>query len=231
MDSSFLSLPIIFAWIGGNYMANQELPTIYSKKPEAPKEKKIEPVVNSNDYIIRKRPLFKRIVNIVLNGDVKEVKKFLINDVLIPSAKDTIFDMVNNGLYMLLYNSVRGRDDYKKSGPYISYNNYSSNSKSKVSYQKSAQREEIRDIDDIIFYERGKADLVLEEIFALYEEFHVVSKADVLQIISDKDDNFKYIGDFTDNNWGWDDLTGACVERVRGGYWLHLPKMIHLKFN
>ena len=205
-------------------MANPNLPDIYSAKPELPKEKKIEPVVSSSDYVIRKKPLGRRMRDILLSGDVNDVKSFLIEDVLIPSVKETIFDLVEKGMHMLLFNNTGRVSDVKKNQTYISYNNYSNKDRRSVS-NVSPNRREIRELDDIIFYDRGKAQLVLEKIFALYEDYHVVSKADVFQIIKDEDENFKYDDRFTDHNWGWDDLSGAHIERVRGGYLLCMPKM------
>ena len=106
-------------------MAKTNLPTIYETKPDTPKEKKVEKVIDGDEFVTRRRPLGKKMSDIFLNGDIDDVKSYLINDVLIPAVKETIFDMVNKGLDMLLFNSTSGRSSSKSNQTYISYNTYS----------------------------------------------------------------------------------------------------------
>ncbi len=204
-------------------MAKSNLPTIYETKPDTPKEKKVEKVIDGDEFVTRKRPLGKKIGDIFLNGDIEDVKSYLINDVLIPSIKETIFDLVNKGLDMLLFNDTRAtRTSSKTNQTYISYNNYSNKDRRQSTERSHSRREPVRGEDEeLIFKDRGPAEMVLEKMYAIFEEYHIVTKADL-------NDMLNRTGNFTDNNWGWTDLSGASVERVRGGYLLSLPKMKHL---
>lgn len=203
-------------------MAQANLPTIYDTKPDTPKEKKVEKVIDGDEFVTRKRSVGKKLGDILLNGDIQDVKSYLIEDVLIPSIKETIFELANKGLDMLLFGST-SRASSKSNQTYISYDNYSNQRPHRsVSERSRSRRDEPRtDDEELIFRDRGPAEMVLEKMFAIFEEYHIVTKADL-------NDMLNKTGNFTDNNWGLTDMTGACVERVRGGYLLKLPRWKHL---
>ena len=203
-------------------MAQVNMPTIYDTKPDTPKEKKVESVLNGDEFVTRKRSLGKKLADILLNGDAKDVKSYLINDVLIPSVKETIFELANKGLDMLLFGNT-SRASSKQSQTYISYNNYSNQNSHRSSSERGRSRRNEPKFDDeeLIFRDRGPAEMVLEKMMAIFEEYHIVTKADLNDIMN-------RTGYFTDNSWGLTDMKGACVERVRGGYLLHLPRWQHL---
>ncbi len=202
-------------------MAQTNLPTIYDSKPEAPKEKIVESVINGDEFVSRRRSLFKKVCDIVFNGDLKDVVAFVKEDVLIPAVKETLFEVATKGFDMLLFGGSSRSSNKQLNQTYISYNNYSKRSAPETRQRSVRRVEERTDEEELIFRERGPAELVLEKIFAIYEEYHIVTKADLNDILNRS-------GNFTDNNWGWTDLNGASVERVRGGYLLNLPKMKHL---
>ena len=203
-------------------MAKTNLPTIYETKPDTPKEKKVEKVIDGDEFVTRRRPLGKKMSDIFLNGDIDDVKSYLINDVLIPSIKETIFDLVNKGLDMLLFNSTSGRSSSKSNQTYISYNTYSNKDYRHASDRSNTRKDSVRvDDEELIFRERGPAEMVLERMWSIFREYHIVTKADLNDLLN-------RTGNFTDNNWGLTDMSGACVERVRGGYLLKLPRWKHL---
>ena len=203
-------------------MAKTNLPTIYETKPDTPKEKKVEKVIDGDEFVTRRRPLGKKMSDIFLNGDIDDVKSYLINDVLIPAVKETIFDMVNKGLDMLLFNSTSGRSSSKSNQTYISYNTYSNKDYRHASDRSGSRKDSVKvDDEELIFRERGPAEMVLERMWSIFREYHIVTKADLNDLLN-------RTGNFTDNNWGLTDMSGACVERVRGGYLLKLPRWKHL---
>ena len=203
-------------------MAQVNMPTIYDAKPDTPKEKKVESVLNGDEFVARRRSVGKKLGDILLNGDLQDVKSYLIEDVLIPSVKETIFELANKGLDMLLFGGT-SRTVSKNNQTYISYNNYSNQSSHRNAPERSRnRREEIGfNNEELIFRDRGPAEMVLEKMMAIFEEYHIVTKADLNDIMN-------RTGNFTDNNWGLTDMHGASVERVRGGYLLNLPRWKHL---
>lgn len=203
-------------------MAQANLPTIYDSKPETPKEKVVEPAIEGDEFVSRKRPLGKKLGDVLFNGDIQDVKSYVISDVLIPAIKETIFDMVNKGLDMVLFGGST-RSSSKSNQTYISYNNYSNttNRRTQETRTRTRRLDDRLDEEELIFRERGPAELVLEKMRIIFEDYHIVTKADLNDILN-------RTGNFTDNNWGLTDMTGAGVERVRGGYLLKLPRWKHL---
>ena len=70
--------------------------------------------------------------------------------------------------------------------------------------------------DDIILESRGEAEEVLSHLLELVENYGVASVADLYELVG-------ITGSFTDNKYGWTNLSTASVSRVRDGYLLNLP--------
>ena len=202
------------------------LPDLYSSKPEAPKEKRVEKVVDHDEFVTRKKSLRRKLGDVLIAGDLMDIRRYLISDVLIPAVKDTIFELGSRGLDMLLFNDGRGysRHDPKGNNTYISYNNQYRNTaktSSRRERRSDEPREYYRDDDELIFRDRAKAEKVLRSMMAIWNEYHIVQKADLNDLLDET-------GNFTDTSWGWTDLSSASVDRVRGGYLLNLPRIEHL---
>lgn len=73
------------------------------------------------------------------------------------------------------------------------------------------------DFDEIILPDRGEAQAVIDGMFETLQRYQVVTVADLYALVG-------ISGNFTDNKYGWDDLSGASILRIRGGYLLDLPK-------
>lgn len=204
-------------------MADPRLPDIYSSKPDKIEEKNLEPVVDPDAYITKKKSLFKKFAEFIFNGDIQEVRTHLLQDVLEPAIRETIFDLVNRGAEMLLFdNTAHPSPIFKKNQTIISYNDYSNKNKQKHYEHNSGSREVTSsDDEELLFKERGAAEKVLSRMVDILETYPYVTKEDLNTIL-------KRTGKFTDNNWGWDNLSKARVERVRGYYLLYLPAPKHL---
>lgn len=175
-------------------------------------EKKTEKVVTGN-VKQRKKSGLSKAGSIFVPGEVDSVKNYILWDVLVPSIKRAISDIICNGTNMLLGEPNRGK---------------SNSTGAKVSYRQYYQGEERRDYnrprpqekynyDDIIFETRGDAEEVLYRMEELLERFEVVSVADLFDMAG-------ISCNYTDNKYGWTDLRNAHVERVRDGYIINLPR-------
>ena len=70
--------------------------------------------------------------------------------------------------------------------------------------------------DDIILETRWEAEEVLSHMIDLIENYGVASVADLYELVG-------ITGSFTDNKYGWTNLSSATVSRVRDGYLINLP--------
>lgn len=180
-------------------------------------DKNIQKVISGN-VKTREKSLGKRFSDTFLGDDIESVKGYIIFDVIIPAIKDTISNVVSNGVEMLLFGETRsvGR---KKNETYTSYSNY---------YKKDNRHERQRSVSsvhnfrDIILETRGEAEDVLSNLVDIAYEYGSASVADLYDLVG-------VTGSFTDNRYGWSNLAGAKVSRARGGgYIIDLPRVEEL---
>lgn len=77
--------------------------------------------------------------------------------------------------------------------------------------------------DDLIFDMRGDAEVTLSRMYELLGTYRAVSIADMFDLAGVTSPN-----GYTDNKYGWTDLSEARVVRVNGGYIIDLPRAIQL---
>lgn len=193
---------------------------------EQPKEsKKIDPVV-LGEVVRRKKPLGKRFMETFVGGsDAQSVWSYVLQDVLVPAAKDMITDAFTQGIERLVFGEVRGRRGGSRpshgSAGYTSYNRYST--PGPLRREEPARREVSRrgramhDFDEIVIPTKAEADGVIDGMYALLSQYEIVTVADLYELCN-------MSGNFTDEKYGWTDLHRAGSTRVRGGYLLDLPR-------
>ncbi len=183
-------------------------------------DKKIEKVVTGT-VKQRKKTGLSRAASTFMPGDVDSVKSYILMDVLVPSIKRAISDIVCNGINMLLGESTRGKGG-NSIGAKVSYRQYYRDPDERRDYaMPRAQAQAQYSYDDIVFDNRGDAEEVLYRMEELLERFEVVSVADLFDMAG-------ISCNYTDNKYGWTDLRSAHVERVRDGYIINLPRATSL---
>lgn len=184
---------------------------------EKPKVKKIV-----KGKVITKKPSFGRRFKDTFFGDeAGDVKGYILLDVIIPSIKDLISDVVTGGIDLLLFGERRSRGRRTSTnGSYTSYSSYYGNNRSQQRPQTVRGPSHI--VKDIIFTSRGEAEEVLGNMIDTIKDYGTVSVADLYDMVGEP-------GQFTDNAWGWVDLGQSSVRRVAEGYILVLPRPQSLK--
>lgn len=81
----------------------------------------------------------------------------------------------------------------------------------------SRQARARHNFDEIVLDQRSEAEDVIDRLFDLVSRYESASVADLYELVG-------LSSVHTDNRWGWTDLTGAGVSRIRGGYLLDLPE-------
>lgn len=199
-------------------------PTSEPKKVEKV-EKKVEKIVEG-EVRTRKTPLGKRFMQTFVGGTAKSVWSYVLLDVLIPAAKDTIADAVSQGIEKMLFGEGRStsrRTGYRpgSSNPYTSYNRYSSSPSPREHRREdprlSRRARASHDFQEIILATRHEADEVIDRLFSLVSQYDHATVNDLYDMVG-------ISGDFTDEKWGWTDLRGAGVTWIRNGYLLDLPR-------
>lgn len=190
-------------------------------KPAPVEEKRAEKIVKGKVTV--KKNEIRRLTDIFILEDVSKVKDYIIHDVLIPTLKETIYDIVTNSLDISLFGG-RGSSSKRSRRPTadkVSYTDYGSMSRSD-DRGHNTRASSVYSYDDIVIPTRGEAEAVLERMDELLETYEQVRVADLYELVG-------VTGEYTDNKYGWVNLQNADVVRVRNGYKIKLPRAVPLR--
>lgn len=186
-----------------------------SKAQEA-EERKVEKVVKG-PVVTRKKNGFDKLKNEIISEDAKNIKSYVLGDVLIPAIKKAISDIVTNGIEILLYGESRGRSG-RSNADRVSYRSYYDGYSSRPS-ERMIPRSTGYSYDDIILASRGEAEDVLARMDELMETYGLVRVADLYDLVG-------ITGNYTDNKYGWTNIRNAEIVRVRDGYMIKMPRAL-----
>jgi hypothetical protein len=200
-----------------------------SRKVVEPATEPIEPVVEPKQVTKvvtslvqkKKKNLIDRFSETFFGDDAKSVGSYVFWDVLIPSAKDIVSDVVTKGIDRLLFGED-GKSTYashtrRERGRSIFDYNSISGGRSRGRAERAPRSRSLYAFEDIIIAERGEAEEVLDSLIELIETYDVATVGDFYDLVG-------VTSDFTDNKYGWSNLSTASVSRVRDGYILNLPR-------
>lgn len=205
-----------------------------NKKPApAPEAPKVAPIVTGNVQV-RKPSFGKKLRDAFIGGDANSVWGYVAYDILIPAIKDTVVDAFSMGLERAIYGDVRGGSPSRRSRGsssgatgHINYSGFSKNGDRYSSTQGRQLSQTARatlNFDELVLDTRTEAESVIEHLTMLIDQYQVAKVADLYDLCKVSNT------DYTTQKWGWYDLRGASVDRVRGGgYLLNLPKPEELR--
>lgn len=191
------------------------------QKANSEEKQKMEKVISGTAKTKKKSELTK-FTDVFVSEDARNVKDYLLNDIAIPSAKNTLYDLVTRGLSFILF----GRNAASGKATPASKINYGGFFKgdSRQSSFSSAPRERrgTLDYDEIVFNTRGDAEVVLDTMDAAIEKYGHVSVLDLYDMV-------QLDAPYTADKYGWLDISSAKVVPARGGgYMLKLPRAVPL---
>jgi hypothetical protein len=194
-------------------------PNSESSKRGSADTKKIEQVVSAG-ATRRKRSLRKQFKETFVAGDARTAVKYTMFEVLLPAARDMIVEAMHQGMEKLIFGDSRRRGAIPpQAGPtgHISYNRYSGRGLAGPQRAISRTARSLHDFDEIILDQRAEAEEVIDRLFNLVSQYDSATVADLYELVG-------LSSTHTDHKWGWTDLMGAGVSRIRGGYLLDLPE-------
>lgn len=180
-------------------------------------EKKVQKIVNGPIKTKKKNGLQKFAQSFILE-DLSKVKEDVINDVIVPSIKKTISDIIKNGIDTLFYGKDARNRNTGIAANKVSYRNYYDNS----SGVRTVNTRSTYAYDDIILASRGEAELVLSQMEDVISRYQFISVADLYELVGLR-------GSYTDNNYGWINLQSAKIISVQEGFLLKLPRAMPLE--
>lgn len=179
-------------------------------------ERKVEKL-RTGTAAVRKKSDINKIADVFISEDIKNVKSYVLMDVLVPTIKKAIVDIVTDGVNMIFFGGT-GSHRNRSGGSKISYSNfYEKRDAQRYGNSQPAQSSRF-DYGDIEFESRGDADFVLEEMNNVIERYGFVTVADMYDIAD-------ITAPYTSAKYGWTSLATADVSRcMNGKYIIKLPK-------
>ena len=173
--------------------------------------------VTTSPVIRRKKGLGKKFKSVFFSGDAKSALSYGVYDVVIPAAKEMLLDFGRETLEKLIMGSSRRQRGAPTAGPggYVSYNRYAMGQQQPARTISRASRVR-HSFDEIVLETRAEASEVLDRLYELVDRFGSASVADLYDLVGVQSSH-------TDQKWGWEELRGTGIGRVRGGYLLELP--------
>jgi hypothetical protein len=204
---------------GSNYRGNSYTGKAKKADAAAPEKPKLEQVTDS-PAIERKKGLGTKIKETFTGDSMDSVIHYVATEIIVPAIKTLISDMMSQGTERLLFGGAAPRSGRRPG--YTSYNKMSSNGGSQSARPQMSQRgRATHDFREIILPERGDAEMVLDNLGAQIDEYGMATVEDLYSLVG-------ITGNFQDSQWGWTDLRGSGVKRVREGYLLELPRTTSL---
>lgn len=177
--------------------------------------------VTSGEAIKRKKSIRKQLRETFIAGDLKSSMRYVAFDILLPTLRDMLWEAGSGGIEKLIFGESRRRGSTPpQAGPtgYVSYNRYSMGGSRMSGPQRAMSRmaRARHDFDEIVLPDRVEAEEVIDRLFDLVSRYETATVADLYELVG-------LPSSHTDHKWGWSDLRGAGVSRVRDGYMLDLP--------
>ena len=193
-----------------------------SNKEKSKAERPSREKVISGKVVQKPQGLGRKIADTFAGDDAKSVGSYILFDVVIPATKSMISDMVSQGIERLLFGDSKGRiSRSQKPGGNTSYSSMYRGGSVTPTREMSYKARATHNFDEVILEQRGEAQTVIDELSELIDSFDVASVSDLYDMVG-------ITGSHVDDKWGWTDIRGAEVLRVRDGYLLSLPRPIPL---
>lgn len=194
------------------YKPNSNLSKIEQKGQEY--EKRAEKVITGN-AVTRKKSGVRKLTDEFISEDAKNIKSYVVGEVLIPSAKKAISDIVVNVIDMILYGGSKGGRP-RSTADRVSYRNYYDRDSRPTRSVSSASA---YSYDDIILDSRGEAEDVLARMDEIMDTYRLVRVADLYDLVG-------ITAPHTANGYGWTNIRNAEIVRTRDGYMIKMPRAV-----
>ncbi len=181
-------------------------------------EKRVEKVVTGK-VVTKKKSGFSKFAGEFISEDAKNIKSYVIGDVLIPAFKKAISDIITDGIDMILYGGNGRSRSGRSNADRVSYRSYYDDRRPSDRLTTSRYSSNSYSYDDIILDSRGEAEEVLARMDELMDTYGLVRVADLKDLVG-------ITGSYTDNKYGWTNIRNAEIVHVRDGWMIKMPRAV-----
>lgn len=183
-------------------------------------------VINSDVKVSSQKSRLK-ISDVFSFTDLNSIGYSLAKEILIPSVKKAIYELITNGSHMFLYGDTAPAKPKGSviPGAKIAYQNFYSSGTNKNNQISSriTRQATYSDYDEFEYNSKQEAEMVLDIMNEAIETYGKVSILDMYDMVG-------VTSSHASDNYGWTNLSKAYSERTLDGkYILKLPKVESLK--
>lgn len=184
-------------------------------------DKRVANKVVTGDVKVKDKSEMQKIADTFIAEDVKNVKNYILSDVLVPVIKKAVSDIVTNGVNMILYGEPKkGSTKYDGNDIQTSYRSYYDEKNRDPRNAQTYGR--LYSFKNVILATRIDAENVLDQMNAILNKYGSVTVADYYDLVGAPNV-------YTDYKYGWRDLRSAYIYRNNDdSYSLKLPKALPL---
>lgn len=189
---------------------------------ETGEKQKLQPVVKGEAVVTTKKSLGQKFREAFISDDARSVKSFIFEEVVVPTIKNTIIDVME----MVMFGSSRSRRRDDRDRDRVSYSAYYGSSRSRDRDRRRDDRDRYREDEkvnyrSVVLRERRDAMQVVDELRERIHRYGYASIADLFDLID-------VTSNYTDNNWGWTDERDIDYRRVANGYLIDVREAEHI---
>lgn len=165
-------------------------------------------------------------------GSVQQAGNSIMTDILIPAAKDTIYNMFSSFMSNILFGNsdIPQRGRFQNSGMRTmdgrQYNDYGAMTRNNGYSNRTTMQRSVYEYQNIEFETRADAELALGMLRDICDEQGFCTVLNLYEISGNQPNN-------TDNNWGWYSLPEGIVKvqkKFNGFYRLTLPPVTAIRY-
>lgn len=201
-------------------------------KNEEKKERKssLDPVIKKEKIVKKKTGPAQRVVSAFIGDDIKDIKSWLINEVLVPGCKNLILDSLSMAFFKTpinrgsTYSSIFNRQNtpYNRYG--YSSHNYGNGSPKYNQYTTQNQHPKPAgrvDFMNIVVNDINDAEEIIYRLHNQIRENGTASIGDLYTLVNED-------VQYTDFDWGWNNTASINMRRVSNGYLIDLDRPIRI---
>lgn len=191
-----------------------------ASRPE--ERERLKPVVKKENVVSTKKPFGKKMADAFLSEDVKDVKDYVIKDLIIPGIMNAIIDT----LRMAFFGERDRRDErrrYDDRPPYSYSSRYRYGSSNRSSRREDRRYESDDKVDyrHIVLDNRDDADRIVYELRDRIRDTGQATIGDLFDLV-------EVAGAYTDQHWGWKDERDIRVRRISSGYLIDVAEAVYV---
>lgn len=189
------------------------------KEAEKVEDKRVEKIVTGK-VITKKKSGLSKFTEEFISEDAKNIKSYVLGEVLIPAIKKAISDIVTDGIDMILYGGTGGGNRSRRStADRVSYKSYYDDRRDRRPSDRLTTGYSSYNYDEIVLDSRGEAEDVLARMDELMDTYGLVRVADLKDLVG-------ISSSYTDNKYGWTDIRNAQIVHVRDGWMIKMPRAL-----